>query len=316
MQIQTKEAKLEFALFKEQLCKRVLELLGDAYSTEVLKVRKNNGVRKEVLYVRQKESECIPCFYTEELYRSYCMGENEVGLAEYLVNVIRGESESVKEQVNLFLSKEWMTEHLFIRLIHYEKNTDNLEDAVYLKYLDLAGVVYVLTESSEDGVKSFQLPKHIWDTLGLGTIEECFPELMKNTRRLFPETMACISAEESEETVLGRKAMSVTIRWMEHEEALHSGRLYAVTNHRRINGAAVLLYPELLKEIGERYGGGYYIIPSSIHEVLLLKDTGEERAEELNAMVREVNETHVAPEERLSNHVYYYSVSEGELQKR
>lgn len=316
MQTQTKEAKLEFALFKEQLCKNVLELLGDVYSTEVLEVRKNNGVMKEVLYVRQKESDCIPCFYTEELYRSYCMGENEIGLAEQMVNVIRGECEIVKEKVNLFLSKEWMTKNLFIRLIHYEKNADNLEDAVYLKCLDLAAVIYVLTESSEDGVKSFQLPKHIWDTLELGTIEAYFPELVENTKRLFPETMACISAEESEESVLGRKVMTVTIRWMEQEEELQSGRLYAVTNRRKINGAAVLLYPELLKEIGERYGGGYYVIPSSVHEVLLLKDTGEERVEELNAMVRTVNETHVAPEERLSDHVYYYSVSEEELQSR
>lgn len=314
--MQTNEAKLEFTAFKGELCRRVLELLGEEYSTELVKVRKNNGVLKEVLHVRQQGSECIPCFYTEELYRSYCMGENEAGLAEQLVNVVKGECEDVKEQVNLFLSKEWMTEHLFIRLIHYEKNEEDLKDAVYLKYLDLAGVVYVLTESSEDGVKSFQLPKHIWDTLELGTIEECFAELVANTRRLFPESTACIFAEESEETVLGRKAMSVTIRWMEYEEELHSGRLYVVTNHRKINGAAIVLYPELLKEFGNRYGGGYYVIPSSIHEVLLLKDTGEERAEALNAMVKEVNETHVAPEERLSDHVYYYSVSEEELQIR
>ena len=83
-----------------------------------------------------------------------------------------------------------------------------------------------------------------------------------------------------------------------------------------MNGAAILLYPDLLKDIGERYGGNYYVIPGSIHEVLLLKDTGEEQAERLNAMVREVNETHVIPEERLSDHVYYYSVSEKELQSR
>lgn len=314
--MQTNETKLEFAAFKGELCRRILELLGEEYSTELMKVRKNNGVLKEVLHVRQQGSECIPCFYTEELYRSYCMGENEAGLAEHLVNIVRGECEDVKEQVNLFLSKEWMTEHLFIRLIHYEKNEEDLKNAVYLKYLDLAGVVYVLTESSGDGVKSFQLPKHIWDTLELGTIEDFFPELVANTRRLFPEDMACISAEESKEFIPGQKSITVTIRWMDSMGPLHPGRLYVVTNHRRINGAAVLLYPELLKELGNRYGGGYYVIPSSIHEVLLLKDTGEEMADQLNAMVREVNETHVAPEERLSDHVYYYSVSEEELQIR
>lgn len=314
--MQTNETRLDFAAFKEELCRRVLELLGEAYSTELAEVKKNNGVLKEVLHVRQQGSECIPCFYTEELYRSYCMGENEAGLAEHLVNIVRGECETVKEQVNLFLSKEWMTEHLFLRLVHYEENKEYLEDAVYLKYLDFACVVYVLTESTEDGVKSFLLPTHVWDTLELGTIEECFSKLIENTKRLFPEDMACISAEEAEESIPGVRSISVTIRWMDSAEELLPEWLYVVTNHRRINGAAVLLYQEMLKQWGERYGGDYYIIPSSIHEVLLLKATEEDRAERLNAMVREVNETHVAPEERLSDHVYYYSVSEEELQMR
>lgn len=314
--MQTNETRLDFAAFKEELCRRVLELLGEAYSTELAEVRKNNGVLKEVLHVRQQGSECIPCFYTEELYRSYCMGENEAGLAEHLVNIVRGECETVKEQVSRFLSSEWITEHLFIRLIHYEENEENLKEAVYLRYLDFACVVYVLTESTEDGVKSFLLPAHIWDTLDFGTIEECFSKLIENTRRLFPEDMACISAEEVDENNPGEKTVSVSIRWMDFAEKLHSERLYVITNHRRMNGAAILLYPDLLKDIGERYGGNYYVIPSSIHEVLLLKDTGEEQAERLNAMVREVNETHVIPEERLSDHVYYYSVSEKELQSR
>ena len=314
--MQTNEARLDFATFKEELCRRVLDLLGDAYSTELAEVRKNNGVLKEVLHVRQQGSDCIPCFYTEELYRSYCMGENEAGLAEQLVNIVKGECETVKEQVSHFLSNEWMADHLFIRLVHYEENEENLKEAVYLRYLDFACVVYVLTESGEDGVKSFLLPAHIWDTLELGTIEECFSSLIENTKRLFPEDMAYISAEEAEESIPGVRAISVTIRWSEFTEELQQECLYVVTNHRRINGAAVLLYPEMLKQLGERYGGDYYVIPSSIHEVLLLKATGDEQAERLNGMVREVNETHVAPEERLSDHVYYYSVSEEELQMR
>lgn len=314
--MQTNEATPEFSAFKGELCRRVLELLGEGYSTELTKVRKNNGVLKEVLHVRQHGSDCVPCFYTEELYRSYCMGENEAGLAEQLADIVRGECERVKDAVNMFLSKEWISGHLFIRLIHYEKNKKYLKDAVFWRFLDFAGVVYVLTDSSEDGVKSFQLPKHLWETLEFGAIEEAFPKLVENTRQFFPESMACIFLDETKETEEESNTMTAVIRWMASEEILYSGRLYVVTNHRKINGSAVLLYPELLKKIGERFGGGYYVIPSSIHEVLLLKDTGEDRSEALNAMIREVNETHVAPEERLSDHVYYYSVSEEELQIR
>ncbi|MGN1084051.1 MAG: DUF5688 family protein [Lachnospiraceae bacterium] len=83
--------------------------------------------------------------------------------------------------------------------------------------------------------------------------------------------------------------------------------LYVLSNQPKINGAVVFLYPEMLSRLEERFPRGFYLIPSSIHEMLLLADSGETEAEELNRMVREVNETQVIPEEVLSDHVYYYS---------
>ena len=105
------------------------------------------------------------------------------------------------------------------------------------------------------------------------------------------------------------------IRLVPPEEYV-SERLYVLSNRRRINGAAVVLYPELLRRLGEAFGGNYYVIPSSVHEVLLLKDTEDEDVHRLNDMVRQVNEQQVLSEEVLSNHVYYYSVEDGMLQSR
>ena len=74
------------------------------------------------------------------------------------------------------------------------------------------------------------------------------------------------------------------------------------------NGACVICYPGFLDRAANKIGGDFFILPSSIHEVLLLPDNGmltKEAPEYLESMVREVNQT-LAPDERLSNFVYHY----------
>ena len=80
-----------------------------------------------------------------------------------------------------------------------------------------------------------------------------------------------------------------------------------------MNGAACLLYDDLLKDFSEKHASDFYILPSSVHEVLLLPAEGRKEDESLSAMVREVNRTQLSAEEFLSDHVYYYSRKEHAL---
>lgn len=304
--MQNEKEKMCRASFEEELQRFLLERLGAEYRTEISRVRKNNGVMKEVLYIRKENSECVPCFYLDELYRSYCMGEHTEGLAEHLANIVLTECEEVRQQINVYLSKEWIVKHLFLRLVSAKENEELLTDAVSVKFLDFAAVFYVLTEDCSEGVKSFQIPKNVWERLDLGSEEAYVTRAIENTRRLFPERLYEI--EKTEEGCVLHEELPE--RSEVRKDRLYSQRLYVLTNHRKINGAAVLLYPELLKRLGERFGGDFYVIPSSVHEVLLLKENDRENAEYLNRMVREVNSRQVAPEEILSNHVYRYFTEE------
>lgn len=301
--------KMNRIRFAEELCTRVLEVLGPEYRAELGKTRKNNGVIKDVLHVRKEDSECVPCFYMDELYRSYCAGESELGLAEQLADIVLNECERVREQVPDFLSRDWIVSHLFVRLVQAESNAEWLQEAVYVEFLDLLAVFYVLTEDAKDGVKSYQVPKTVWDTLELGSAEAYAATIIENTRRLFPECLWCVEHMVRECRI---EEEQVPAGLVPGKEFL-SRQLYVLSNHRRINGAAVVLYPDILRRLGENFGGDYYIIPSSVHEVLLLKETEEEDPDYLNRMVRYVNEQQVLPEEVLANHVYRYSVTEGEL---
>lgn len=81
--------------------------------------------------------------------------------------------------------------------------------------------------------------------------------------------------------------------------------MFCLTNKAKMNGASLLLQEDIRKQIGECLGSDYFVIPSSIHEVLILPDNGIFQVPELNAMVQEVNETKVERQEQLSDKVQF-----------
>lgn len=299
-------ARETFAL---EIKEMVSEKMGAEYQVERLTAGKNNGVIKETLHVSRKSSDYALSFYLEELYRSYCRGISPEALSENIAEIVR-EEDRTPAQMQEFLSKSWMEENLFLRLVNFEKNRNQLEDAVYVRRLDLAAVFYVLTEQGEDGIKSFRLPRALWERMGLGDAEEYFGHILENTERLFPAELKRIEDSLAE---CIRKEGGKEPEWLREERQEESGRslFYVLTNRQKLNGAVALFYPGLLSRLEERFQGGFYLIPSSIHEMLLLAESEEAETGELNQMVREVNESHVMPEEILSDHVYYYHKSCG-----
>ena len=82
--------------------------------------------------------------------------------------------------------------------------------------------------------------------------------------------------------------------------------LYVLTNSDKLFGASVILYPHLLESIAKRMDCDFIILPSSIHEVLLIPDSSENKSLHYDAIIQEVNLTQLSPEEILSDHAYYY----------
>ena len=89
--------------------------------------------------------------------------------------------------------------------------------------------------------------------------------------------------------------------------------MYVLSNADKLNGAAALLDAKTMEDISEKLGGDFVVLPSSIHETIVLPLNEDMDRHTLEAMVQDVNATQVAPEERLSDHVYAYDAKEHEL---
>ena len=91
------------------------------------------------------------------------------------------------------------------------------------------------------------------------------------------------------------------------EEIVNGVPMYVLSSRNRIDGAACILYPTLLADICDSLQSSFYIIPSSIHEVLVLPSDSTDDSAKIREMIKEINDTQVAAEEILSYSLYFYN---------
>ena len=84
---------------------------------------------------------------------------------------------------------------------------------------------------------------------------------------------------------------------------------YIITNTMNFRGASAILDVSALKELGQKLNvHDFIVLPSSIHEMIIIPSTGNDDIENFNIMVKEINRTQVEPEERLTDRAYIIEV--------
>ena len=138
------------------------------------------------------------------------------------------------------------------------------------------------------------------------TPEQLHNDALESAQNLLPVNM--VSLAEMMGNMMGVDADMVT-------PTMDQPQLIVLTNDQALHGAGALFYPGQMDAVAQQLGSDYFVLPSSIHEVLLLPDDGSVDYDVLEAMVQDINMTTVAPEEQLSDHVYHYDAKDHILEK-
>lgn len=124
------------------------------------------------------------------------------------------------------------------------------------------------------------------------TVNDLVLAAQQNTPRLFPAKII-----DMEEMLAGMRS------FISCPSAIP---MYILTNEQEVNGASALLYGDVLKDFANKKGTDMYILPSSIHEVILLPSDRINDPTKLLSMVHDANTTVVSIGDVLSDSVYYY----------
>lgn len=254
--------------------------IGVEVRTELYTVTKNNGTRRTGILFKQTDSNLAPTIYLEEFYQKYLQGQQVPDLADSICSIYQEiRVKKTCDCQNLF-DFNHVKEHIVYKLIRRDANEELLKQIPYEPFLDLAVVYYIQIDNTRFGSAAIQIRnEHLryWRV----EKEEIRRLAGKNTPRIYPVQIQQI------------------VRFM-----------YVATNEQCSLGAAVMRYPNFWEKVRGMIGESIYILPSSIHEVILVPESFGMEPERMAEMVKEINQTGVAPEEVLSDSVYYFDGEE------
>lgn len=295
--------------FIELVTELMEERLGDGYTIKTQKVLKNNDVNLTGMSVYRKDGNIAPTFYLDYFYELY---ENGASLDSILGKLMDLFKESIPQEdldLDFFLNFELASQRIAYKLVNYKKNKQLLEKVPHRKYLDLAIVYFYYMKDDSLGNASILIyNNHMnqWNT----TEEELYEKAKVNTPKLLQSNVMNIC-----EAVEGLKVLTEAEEYKDCSRDVYKDLfdMYVVTNEERFYGATCLLYDHVLKDFSEKKNCGFYILPSSIHEIILLPENMGGEPEDLVKMVREVNSTQLEDQEILSDGVYFYSREKDEV---
>ena len=273
--------------YYELLCGELEKHAGENVDISFREVRKNNGIYKKACTVRFNDAQVAPTVYLEPYYDHYLHGEAVSDSAENILRYCKCQTPQVTFPENFFKEYGTVRERLGIKLIGKKRNETYLQEVPHIDFEDLAGVFFYLLEEPVFGNGIIVIRNMDLERWGM-TAQQLYDDALESCSRLLPPVFRSLS-----------DVLDVL-------QPAGEGELYLLTNESALYGAAVILYPGLLEEAAEYIGGDYFVLPSSVHEVILLPDKGEE-AEGLLEIVAEINHTQVAEEEILIDAVYKYT---------
>lgn len=288
--------------FMEQVTGKLAELCADSdYEISCDIFTKNNDTPRYGVVIQKKEEAISPTIYIDNYYKDYVNKKLTLTeVAEQMLSVLESVREHADKYRSFSVDYEECREKVVYRLISLEKNRQLLQEIPHIPFLNLAVTFSVVCNMSEHGLESLRISNELMDKWGI-TTAQLVHLAEKNTPRLFPVKID--SMENVLFTYLGLKDGLFS-------ENTDCGPLLIVTNESGINGASVLLYKDVIHNIAEKYQSNLYILPSSIHEIIVVPNENSGNLEQLSEMVKNINQKHVDDEEVLADNAYYYERTE------
>lgn len=298
---------MDFERFAETILKGIREkIMGDVM---IKKVRKNNGVEMDGLWIQEKGSHISPVIYLNPYYCHYLEGRSMEQLTDDICVAYMEEKAADDFDISQFKDFRQAKHNIVFRLINYERNELLLKEIPHHKFLDLAVVFcFLVCDAKGKGQASILIRNEHLEYWGVSE-KEIMGLAYHNTPKLLGYDFIGMGQ------ILGELCLDKDEKEISPPATNTMPEMTILTNRSRVNGAACLVYPGILREFAQKTGSNLVILPSSIHEVILIpvKENTIPDREKFCRMICEVNETQVADTEVLSDHPYFYDSVAAEI---
>ena len=299
---------LSFEEFAKKVQEEIKDYLPEKYADSTVdlhEVIKNNDTKLHALTVSSPEGNVAPTIYLEQYYGDYRDGHEFDEVMEEIAQVRINHEVGRDMDVTILSDYEKVKENIIPRLVNLEQNKELLADRPYTVMDDLAVTYHVFLGEHEGGTMSAPVTNAMLSMYGVdvATIHE---QAVANLNEVTPSVFKSMG-----QVMMEMMGDDFPAELMPPDDGL----MYVLSNKDKLHGASALLDEKMMQKVSERMNGDFYILPSSVHETIIIPKNAEMDRETLEGMVRDVNATQVAPDERLSDHVYVYDSKAREIHR-
>ena len=295
--------------FNQKAMDSIKDYLPEEYQSHIVEIQEVNraGRRYDGLVVRSSSggTQASPILNLNNAFRKYEEGATFEDIMKELADIRMSanidQTGFTKEMIADF---EQAKSKLVMRLINTEANSDYLRNKrkASIEMEDLS-IIFAVRIVHDDGVGDAVVTDDLLDCWGV-SLEEVYEQAIQN----------CESAQVKFTNIVSELFNLPKCDIEDIELDAYPVPLFILTNPQSTKGAGAVLNPFVMKRIVDKFGEDLRVIPSSTEEVMILPNDDEGPSiEELAAMVASINETNVAPEDRLSDNIYKYDMDTNRL---
>lgn len=312
---------MEYRKFCESVLSELKRMLGDEYTVRIENILKNNQVSYDAVIIMKKGTTIAPSVYMDDYFDAYKAGMNVTDIALSIIVRYEKYKDGISIDLDMLMKYEHIKDKIFVKAINADLNEKLLTGMPHVNYFDLAMVAYAVLEDNGTTRITMNVTNGNLDVWNISS-EILFKNAINNTRKKLPPRFDKMSDVMKE--LLAAKVMRCGYRIGEDEEMdrllaqtvraieeSDDGLMFVLTSERKLDGAVYILFSDVLEEIADMLQNDIYIIPSSIHEIMILPRVDGVDYNELRELVNSVNYQDMDQLEILSDNVYIYERGRG-----
>ena len=253
---------MEYKEFVEYIKMNAGYIAGEGGNITINHVIKNNGCEMDGLVIMEKGKDIAPTIYLDSFYELYTNGENIKNIIRQIEVIYEQNKNNVTFDVNILKHFDTIKDKIVYKVVNYRSNEKLLEQVPHKRILDLAVVFYCLLDNEYGRSATALIYNNNLKNWNV-TIDDVYKAALKNTPDLLHSKISSMAA------LFEKCGVNVDGEEVDLKDYVPSD-MYVLTNESKLNGAACILYENVLYDFAQKLGADLYILPSSVHEVILL----------------------------------------------
>lgn len=309
---------MDFEDFKSYVKNNILKYLPPEYADARIKmsqIQKNNGMMLDAMIIETDNTNVFPTIYLNDFFKEHQAGAEMVPIMEKIRDMQLEHAIDNRMDISKITDFDNVKDRIVPRIINADANKDLLADRPHTLMGDLAITYHIQLEGCRDATATVAITNSIAEQFGIKT-DELHDIAVSNLSEVTKPQFINMAEMLASTIIPGFDSMSADEKREAMSEVLPpnpSAPMFIITNENKTHGASAVLDESVMAKVQEQLGD-VYILPSSIHELIVLPiDENTPSLSELEGLVQEVNQTQVAEQDFLSDHVYQYDSDTKEI---